>query len=83
MLMEMLISGIVGRGDTKHACVLFTDGENTAEGTIPDCRITKYNGFTEDEVMQLEAYLKKNLDELKSEAAKVSPIRAMLKEQSE
>lgn len=77
--MEMLISGVVGQGDDKHACVLFRDGERSAEGAVPACTITENHGFTDEEVAQLEAYMKENISDIKAEAAKVNPIKAMMK----
>ncbi len=78
--MEMLVSGIFGQGDNRRACVCFQEGNNTAEGTVPDCKITKNNGFSDDEVAQLEQYMRDNIYEIKAEAAQVNPIKAMMKE---
>lgn len=77
--MQLLISGVSTKEDKMIAHILFKDGKNYAEGTIPDCRITKQEGFTDDEVSQLEDYLRANLTSLKKEAAKINPIKAMMK----
>lgn len=50
-----------------------------AEGIIPDCKISKQNGFTEEEVCQLELYMKMNLGMLKKTAAAVDPLRAIMR----
>jgi hypothetical protein len=45
---------------------------DTAEGILPDCRITKCSGFSDEEVSQLEQYLKANLDDIMSKAKVIS-----------
>lgn len=78
--MNMLISGVTTTKEgKKQAYVRFDEGNCFAEGIIPDCKITKQKGFTEDEISQLEDYLKVNLTSLKKEAAKINPIKAMMK----
>lgn len=78
--MNMLISGVTTTKEgKKQAYVRFDEGICFAEGIIPDCKITKQKGFTEDEISQLEDYLKANLTSLKKEAAKINPIKAMMK----
>ncbi len=76
----MSVSGICRKDGKKLAYVTFTDGKRKAEGSIPDCRIIKQTGFSEEEAGQLELYMKLNLDELKKQAAAISPLRAMMKE---
>ncbi len=78
--LTMSISGICRKDGKKLAYVTFTDGKRKAEGSIPDCRIIKQTGFSEEEAGQLELYMKLNLDELKKQAAAISPLRAMMKE---
>ena len=78
--MNMLVSGVTTTKEGKNrAYVRFDEGNCFAEGIIPDCKIIKQNGFTEDEISQLEDYLKTNLTSLKKEAAKINPIKAMMK----
>lgn len=75
---RLMVSGIVSSDGTKKACVRFEEGERFAEGYIPECKIKKQDGFDEEEIRQLEAYLEANLDALKAQAALVDPIRSML-----
>lgn len=53
---ERLVNGI-----TEHA-----------EAILPDCKITKQNGFTPDEITQLEQYLAQNKDDIISKAKVIS-----------
>ena len=52
--MEMIVSGFVGSEDNKHICIMFIEGQKSAEGSVPECKITKNHGFEPDEVEQLE-----------------------------
>lgn len=78
--MTMTVSSVCTKNGEKLAYVSFTDYKRSAEGVIPDCKITKNSGFTEEEVGQLELYLKMNLGDLKKQAASVNAIRALMKE---
>lgn len=78
--MNMLVSGITGKGDQKIAYVCFEEDTRLAEGIIPDCKITKNKGFTDDEVHQLEIYMKDNLAMLKRQAAGINPIKALFQD---
>lgn len=78
--MNMLVSGISVIDGEKKAYILFEDENRSAEGIIPDCKIVKNNGFDDDEIGQLEIYLKCNLGELKKQAASVNPIKAMMED---
>ncbi len=76
--MNMMVSGILDKNGKKIAFARFEEDHQYAEGTIPDCKITVNNGFTDDEIKQLETYMQENLAMLKSQAAKVNPIKAMM-----
>ena len=76
--LTMQVSGICRKDTRKFAFVTFTDGKRTAEGVIPECKIQSQNGFEEDEIAQLELFMKINLDKLKRKAASIDPVRAMI-----
>lgn len=78
--MNMIISGVVDHEGKKRAFVVFEEGNKNAEAMIPDCKVVKNNGFSEEEVGALENYLSENLEMLKRQAAQNNPIRAMMKE---
>lgn len=79
--MTMSVSPVCTKNGEKLAYVTFTDAKRSAEGVIPECKIIKHEGFTEDEVGQLELYLRMNLGELKKKAASVNPVRAMMRDE--
>lgn len=76
--MNMLVSGLVGTGDKKRICVYFSDKDKYAEGSIPDCKITKSRGFDQNEIKDIEEYLRDNRDTIIEEAKKVNPLRGFM-----
>ncbi len=72
------ISGVVEKDGKKIAHICFTRGEDVAEGYIPDCVLTKVQGFTDEEAGQLVDYLKANLTDLKKRAAGINPLNAFM-----
>lgn len=77
--MNMSVSPICAKDGKRYAFVSFTDGERSAEGKIPDCTIVSNKGFTSEEVEQLEAYMKQELQKLKRMAAGIRIIDAFMK----
>ena len=74
---KMPYSGIVAAGGRKKVSVTFEDGTCIAEGSIPDCKITKNSGFTEDEIVVLEKYLQMNQMEIINKAKEISGFRTI------
>ena len=77
--LKMTISGFVPKDGRKSVYVVFEDGKRKAEGYVPDCIITKNEGFEEDEVKVLELYLKQNQDMIREHAKLINPIKALMK----
>ena len=63
----------------SYAFVTFTDGVRTAEGRIPDCKISKNDGFAEIEIQQLEKYMQDNLEKLKDMSKQIDIFAAFTK----
>ena len=72
------ISGVVEKDGKKIARIRFSRGEDFAEGYIPDCVLTKVQGFTDEEASQLTDYLRANLTEFKKRAAAINPLTAIM-----
>ena len=75
--MKMTYSAIVrDKNNNKIVRVMFErkNGASTesAEGVIPDGKIVSQNGFTPDEVSQLEDFLRANSDSIMAEAKVIS-----------
>ena len=77
--LKMTVSGIVPRDGRKNIYVVFEDGNRRAEGYVPDCVITKSEGFEEDEIKMLELYMKQNQDQIREIAKAINPIKALMK----
>lgn len=78
--MTMRVSAIVRDGKTKKAYVSFEDRGRTCEGTIPDCVISKNDGFSDEELHELEEYMRMDLAHLKEMAAGVHILDALKQE---
>ncbi len=77
----MSVSPIIGKDGKKCAYVSFEEGARCAEGKIPDCAIISNKGFSQEEIMQLEDYMRKELKNLKKMAAGVNVMRAFMGKQ--
>jgi hypothetical protein len=76
--MKLTYSGVFHLNGKVCSSVCFERGKNIAEGIIPDVKITKNSGFSSDEIIQLEKYLKDNTEQLMSEAQKISTLEHIL-----
>lgn len=76
--LTMTYSAIVtGKDQKKMVRVRFerennSGGADFAEGIIPDCSIQSQSGFSDDEVFQLEQYLKANMEDIRQKAKVIS-----------
>lgn len=77
--LTMSVSTVCEKDGKKVAYVSFTDGRREAEGAIPDCVIIRNNGFTDEEKVGLELYMKANLASLKKMAASINVFDAITK----
>lgn len=75
---NMLVSGIINKGDRRYARVSFIRGKDIAEGLIPDGIVDHAEGFSDEEVFKLERYLRENCGEIMEQARKVNPIKNWL-----
>ena len=76
---RMSVSPVCEKDGKKLAYVSFTDGERTAEGRIPECKIIINKGFDDAEVLLLETYMKRELTSLKKMASGIRLIDAFMK----
>ena len=79
--MKMSVSSMTRMGDKKAVYVLFTDGESSAEFTLPGCGLLASRGFSEEEIKQLKDYVENEQEYLFSLAKEINPIRAFMKEE--
>ena len=71
-------STVLSKNGKPFVSVMFERGKDRAEGTVPDCIITKNEGFTEEEVAELEECMKAQRKEIIEGAKRISDIRHLL-----
>lgn len=73
--MNILVSGMLRKGDKAFVRVSFLRGKDWAEGIVPDGVIEKSEGFSNEEVRTLEEYLAKDKGTILKQAKGVNPLR--------
>lgn len=73
---KMLISGVMG--ERKLVRVSFLRGDCFADGVLPDGIIDRSQGFSDEEVRELEKYLRFNRQDILKQAKAVNPLRNWL-----
>lgn len=75
----MLVSSLLEKDGKRYARVSFLRGEDTAEGIVPDGRLERVNGFSEEEKAGLEFYLAANKDAILAQAKQIDPLTNWLR----
>lgn len=68
-------STVLSKGGKPFVSVLFECGNSSAEGTVPDCAVRQSVGFSEEDVEQLEDYMKEHRKEIIDAAKSISSIK--------
>lgn len=76
---QVLVSGILVKEGRKFARVCFTRGEDYAEFLVPEGRMDRHRGFSDQEVTELYRYVRENRDQFLKEAKGVNAMRNWLK----
>jgi len=74
----MSVSSMTRTKDSKAVYVMFTDGDKTAEFSLPGCKVVSNKGFTMEEIDQLKDYIDNEQDSIYSRAKKVNPMKAFM-----
>lgn len=72
--LRMTHSCILAKGKEKIVRVTFEGQGAYAEGIVPSGKIEKQHGFTNEEVEQLEIYLKLNKEDIMKKAKEITGI---------
>ena len=75
---SMTVSTMTRQGDDKAIYVVFTDGDKSAEFVVPEDRLLKNNGFSEEEIASLTDYVVNEHDSIYSIAKKINPMKSFL-----
>ena len=70
--MNMTYTSVLTKDNKPLISLLFTRGKDSCEATVPDCIVTKNNGFSAEEVEGLEMYLRSNKKEIIENAKGIS-----------
>ena len=77
---RMTYSGILEHNQKKTVRVIFERGQyDKAEGSVPECKITKSTGFTADEIEQLNSFLASNTNDIMERARLINPLVNLVK----
>lgn len=74
---NMLVTGMLHKDGRSFVRVSFVRGKDWAEGIVPEAKIEKSEGFTEEEIGGLEVYLMKEKAMILEQARGVNPLRNM------
>lgn len=75
---RMFVSSMTRSGDNKGIYVLFTDEGRSAEFCIPERRLIKNTGFSEEEIKSLLEYMENEQEYIFSIAKNVNPLNGFL-----
>lgn len=67
-------SSLLSKEGKPYVSVRFERGEDMAEGSVPACVIVTSSGFSKEEVVQLEGYLKQNARDILKSAKNITGI---------
>lgn len=73
--LKLTHSGILVKQGRRHVSVRFERGCDMAEASLPECKVIKNQGFSEEEVAGLELYLEMKNDEIFAKAKEISNIK--------
>ena len=76
--MKMSVSSIVSKDGKREIYVLFTEGSRSAEGRLSDYKMISNKGFTQDEAVALETYMRQETNTILRMAKSVNVMDAFL-----
>lgn len=76
--LKMSVSSMTRTKDNKAVYILFTDGDKSAELTLPERKVINNSGFTDEEIAGLLFYIRNNQETIYALAKKVNPVKAMM-----
>ncbi|MDE7251775.1 MAG: hypothetical protein K2O32_02360 [Acetatifactor sp.] len=68
-------SSVLSKNGKSFVLVRFERRDHSAEGTVPDCIILRSNGFTQEEIEELEDYMDQNRQQIIDAAKSISNIK--------
>ena len=75
---KMSVSAMTRTKDSKAVYVLFEDGSRNAEFALPEGKLVKNNGFSDEEISRLADYVDGERDSIFNVAKTINPMRDFL-----
>lgn len=75
--MRMTYTSVLAKNGKPHISLLFERGNDSCEGSVPECVIRKNNGFSASEVEALEQYLMMNKKQIIDNSKRISGFSHM------
>lgn len=75
---RMSVSSMTRNKDSKAVYVQFQDGSKSAEIALPEGRLVRNDGFTDEEIERLTDYVNNEQETIYGLAKQINPIRAFL-----
>lgn len=75
---RMSVSSLTRTETNKAVYVLFEDGKKTAEFALPELKLLRNEGFSEEEIDRLREYADGERESIFSMAKAVDPMKAFL-----
>lgn len=72
--MKMTYTSVVTKDNKPMISLRFERGDDACEGSIPECIVTKNDGFTDEEIEALEHYLRVNKKEIIEKGKSISGL---------
>ena len=76
--MKMSVSSIVNKNGKREIYVLFTEASRSAEGRLSDYKMINSKGFTEEEIVALETYMRQETNTILQMAKSVNVMDAFM-----
>lgn len=75
---KMSVSTMTRTKDSKAVYVLFEDGAKSAEFSLPEGKLVRKAGFSEEEIAQLTDYVDNERDSIYDIAKQINPMKSFL-----
>lgn len=72
--MKMTYTSVVTKDNKPMISIKFERGNDICEGGVPECVISKNDGFTDEEIEGLEHYLRMNKREIIEQGKSISGL---------
>lgn len=76
--LQMMVSSRLRKDGKQIVRVSFFRGKDYADGILPDIKIEKSEGFSADEIRQLERYMREHQEEIFAKAKTIDPMKNWL-----